>query len=424
MSFSEPSVCSGILGAVEHLEQSRLVGMKSCEQAVEGDEVGFAGEDAIEFGFQMGLVLRRTVGLEIAVELPPMRRAGGLGSAVLIREGVELVNQALGMNPAMLADLELSGVVADDHLAQEAVALDAAPQRAFGCDQRRVQIDLEGGDAELFQMRGPCRLIGEVTIGLFAEQGDHMRRQRPFAHIGERCVIDDVIATTGAEQAEEVEAALGGGGGEGGEMSVRNLARFLVKAIMPCGQQADQLAFGDVEATRATEPATAAPWFVPDGIGRARNGAVAARNGHRQSEILQRNERLRREAEPLIHGLDCIKAMPTLVAGRVLRFHPSGWSQPTMATNPPSTLQKQFAWARLSRPCLPGSLSRRFRPWTAVGNRDSRPPQKGDDKVVEPLDIGAAFCWRWPHSWGLLFEFVFSSLGETTGDSCRGPAAE
>jgi len=33
------------------------------------------------------------------------------------------------------------------------------------------------------------------------------RRQRPFAHIGERCVIDDVIAMTGAEQAEEVEAA-------------------------------------------------------------------------------------------------------------------------------------------------------------------------------------------------------------------------
>jgi hypothetical protein len=36
MSFSEPLVCSGISGAVDHLEQFRLVGMKSCEQAVEG----------------------------------------------------------------------------------------------------------------------------------------------------------------------------------------------------------------------------------------------------------------------------------------------------------------------------------------------------------------------------------------------------
>jgi hypothetical protein len=63
----------------------------------------------------------------------------------LIREGIELVNQALGMNPAqaMLADLELSGVVADDHaLAQEAVVLNAAPQRTFGGDQHRVGIDL------------------------------------------------------------------------------------------------------------------------------------------------------------------------------------------------------------------------------------------------------------------------------------------
>src|SRR5712692_8083731 len=34
---------------------------------------------------------------------------------------------------------------------------------------------------------------------------------------------------------------------------------------------------------------------------------------------------------------------------------------PPMATNPISTLQKQFACARLSRPCLPGSSSRLFR---------------------------------------------------------------
>jgi hypothetical protein len=118
----------------------------------------------------------------------------------LIREGVEPVNQALGMNPAqaMLADLELSGIVADDHaLAREAVVLDAAPQCAFGGDQHRVRIDLEGGDAELFQMRGPRRLIGEIMIGMFGEPGNHMRRQRPFAHIGERRVIDDVIAVAG-----------------------------------------------------------------------------------------------------------------------------------------------------------------------------------------------------------------------------------
>jgi hypothetical protein len=40
-----------------------------------------------------------------------------------------------------------------------------------------------------------CRLIGEVTIRMFGEPGDHMRRQQPFAHIGERCVIDDPPTT-------------------------------------------------------------------------------------------------------------------------------------------------------------------------------------------------------------------------------------
>jgi len=159
--------------------------------------------------------------------------------------------------------------------------LNAAPQCPFGRDQHRVWIDLEGGDAEFVQMRGPCRLVGEVTIGMFGEPGDHLSGERTFAHIGERCVIDDVIAMAGAQQAEEVEAALGGGGGEGGEMGIADLgaeailglvaragvvhrdpgrarkpgaqhiARFRVKTVMAGGQEADQLALGDVNAKAA-----------------------------------------------------------------------------------------------------------------------------------------------------------------------------
>ena len=45
--------------AFEHLEQLRLVGMKPREQAIEGDEAGFAGEDAIERGFEISLALGR-----------------------------------------------------------------------------------------------------------------------------------------------------------------------------------------------------------------------------------------------------------------------------------------------------------------------------------------------------------------------------
>src|SRR5271169_4557132 len=97
-------------------------------EAVEGDEAGFAGEDAIELCHKDGLALRggrATVGLEIAVELPDRRAHGGLGGAVLVREGVELVNQALGMNPAqaVLANIELPGIVTDDYaVAQKAGA--------------------------------------------------------------------------------------------------------------------------------------------------------------------------------------------------------------------------------------------------------------------------------------------------------------
>jgi hypothetical protein len=82
--------------------------MKPREQAVEGDEAGFAGEDAIELGFQNSLALRGrrvTVGLELAVELPDGGAHGGLGGAILIREGVEFVNRALGMNLIQSSEL-------------------------------------------------------------------------------------------------------------------------------------------------------------------------------------------------------------------------------------------------------------------------------------------------------------------------------
>src|ERR1700745_1221141 len=47
--------------------------------------------------------------------------------------------------------------------------------------------------------------------------------------------------------------------------------------------------------------------------------------------------------------------MPTSApaAPQPIPFHPSGWSQQTMATNPLSTLLQRFAYARLSQPCLP-----------------------------------------------------------------------
>ena len=155
------------------------------------------------------------------------------------------------------------------------MGLDAAPQGAFGGDQHGVGMNFEGRNAELFKMRGPGHLIGEATVGMFGEPGDHMAGQRAFAHVGERFVIDDVIAVAGAQQGEEVEAALGRGGNEGGEVGVANLgakavvglvarpgivhrdpgaarepdaqrfARFVAETVLALDQQADHLAWRD-----------------------------------------------------------------------------------------------------------------------------------------------------------------------------------
>src|SRR5215831_20043003 len=106
-------------GSVEHHQQFWLIGVEPREQAIECDEAGVSLEDAVEPRPQSGLALfggGATIDLEITVEVPDQLADGGLGGAVVVGEGVELVNQALGMNPAqaVMADVELTGVVADD----------------------------------------------------------------------------------------------------------------------------------------------------------------------------------------------------------------------------------------------------------------------------------------------------------------------
>src|SRR5450755_2069243 len=124
-------------GPLEHHQQFALVGMEPCEQAVEGDEPGLAREDAIEPCPQGGLAPADgmlAIGFEIAIEPPDQCTNFALRLALLIGEGVELVNKALGMDPAqaVLADIELTGIVADDDgVGQEAMRLDTAPQGAL-----------------------------------------------------------------------------------------------------------------------------------------------------------------------------------------------------------------------------------------------------------------------------------------------------
>ena len=122
-----------------------------------------------------------------------------------------LAYEPLGMNPAqaMLADVELTGVVADDDgIGQKAMRLDAAPQGSLGGHHDGIGIDLESRNAKPVEMRGPGSLIGEDPVGMFGQAGDHRPGERALAHIGQRLGIDDIILITGAQEIEEVAAAL------------------------------------------------------------------------------------------------------------------------------------------------------------------------------------------------------------------------
>ena len=64
-----------------------------------------------------------------------------LSGPIRIGEGVELVHEPLRMYPAerVLADRELTGIIAQDHgVGQEAVRLDAPPQPTFPGQTHRI----------------------------------------------------------------------------------------------------------------------------------------------------------------------------------------------------------------------------------------------------------------------------------------------
>ena len=106
--------------------------------------IAAAGEDAIEPGPHLAAWRGRSrrYAFEIGGRTIRFRaHLRALGGAVQVGEGVELVNEPLGMHPAqgMLADIELAGIIAeDDRIRQEIVRRHGAPQRAFGGDQDRV----------------------------------------------------------------------------------------------------------------------------------------------------------------------------------------------------------------------------------------------------------------------------------------------
>ena len=92
------------LRPIEHRQQFALVGAEPGEQPVEGDKPGLAREDAVEARPQDSPALSARIlpiGFEIAIERPDQSTNSGLGLALIIGEGIELVNEPLGMNPKL-----------------------------------------------------------------------------------------------------------------------------------------------------------------------------------------------------------------------------------------------------------------------------------------------------------------------------------
>lgn len=224
--------------AIEHDQQFGLVCVLSGQQPVEAGKAGAAFEDAVEAGPQGGSALRTgivAIGLEVIVEVPDQPADVLLDGAGLLGEGRELVHEPLRMHPAqaVMADIELTGIVADDHrVGEQAVRLDAAPQRPFGGDLHRIGRDLERGDAEPLEMRLPGGAIGEVLVTRLGQHPDDRAGKRAAAHVGERLGIDHIVAMAGAQQLKEVEPGLAGGRGEPGKAVVADLGAEAVRGLV------------------------------------------------------------------------------------------------------------------------------------------------------------------------------------------------
>src|SRR5215210_1663983 len=91
------------LGALQHPQQLRLVRPQPSQQPIEGGKAGSPREDPVKARSQLhssaaGWCL--AIELQIAVEPPHQHPHAFLGGALMIREGVELMDQTLGMHPA------------------------------------------------------------------------------------------------------------------------------------------------------------------------------------------------------------------------------------------------------------------------------------------------------------------------------------
>jgi len=114
----------GNVGSLEHCQELTLLRLEPAQELVERCIARARREDFLKALGELSLVLGCrlcAIGLEIGVERPDTALDTFLGLAVFVCEGVEFVNEALGMDPAqrVVGNVELTGAVGDDYGALE-----------------------------------------------------------------------------------------------------------------------------------------------------------------------------------------------------------------------------------------------------------------------------------------------------------------
>src|SRR4051812_43096972 len=201
----------GYLGAIQDEQELSLVRVQPAQQAVERHEPGASAEDPVEPRPQLAASLpirRPPEGFQVGVKPPDQGPHELLCRVLPVGEGVELVYQPLGMDPAgrMPVEREPAGVVGQDHrVGQQAMPLDAAPHRALGGDLDRIGRHRQSSGPELLEVAPPRRLVREVLDGMRGQLGDYRPGQLPLAHVGQGLGIHEIVAVAGAQHLEEVE---------------------------------------------------------------------------------------------------------------------------------------------------------------------------------------------------------------------------
>jgi hypothetical protein len=134
--------------------------------------------------------------------------------------GGQLVDDPFGADPAlrMHADAELAGAVRNnDELAEPALLLKRAPQRALAGHAHGVGRDRQIGQAELAQAPHPILIGGEDPRRAARELVEGRLGKVVVSHLDERGFIDDVAGRPAQEVAQKRQPRLAWTGAKHGE---------------------------------------------------------------------------------------------------------------------------------------------------------------------------------------------------------------